>query len=221
MNPIVSHQASHESTEPWGDAHPRRGLGYHEIAVAFVKDFPVGETLTAATFDDWAQKRGLLNVPTNAPKRSDAWMAHLHRRHELRYRLNKAGSHPRMIEAAQSFVIETVVNGTYEVRSPQSAVIHSQVQRKLTSLMETKRQQVAYLMQSADWGEIQPQERTLMEELYFDIEAFEKHVNLQADLLGQRFARVESRLRRAIEKGELKPLNGGLGQLLTPPRADQ
>ncbi len=209
--------ANQADDEEWGIANPRRGLNHHEAAAAFIKEFPVGQTLSATAFDEWAHRYRLLNMPpVGTAKRSDQWMAHLHRRHELRYRLNKAGSHPRMLEASTPFSIDTVVNGTYEVRSPQTAVVYSQVQRKLQSLVQTKRQQVAYLMQSADWENIKPSERALMEELFFDISAFEKGINLQADLLSERFARVEAKLRRAIQIGEVKPQNGGLKQLLSP-----
>src|SRR5690349_4656093 len=81
---------------PWGKANPRRGAGHTDTALMFLRDHPVGETLTPEKFDEWAQRLGLLNVPTGAPKQSDAWLAHLQRRHQLRYNINKAATHPRM-----------------------------------------------------------------------------------------------------------------------------
>src|SRR4051812_16127758 len=119
------------SAKPWGEANPRRGANYETEAAAFVRAFPVGTTLTAEAFDGWAQDKGLLKVPASAKKKSDAWLAHLQRRHQLRYSINTAGTHPRM---DTPFIIEAVGQNIWEVRSPETAIARNQTVERIKSL---------------------------------------------------------------------------------------
>lgn len=194
---------------PWGQANPMRGVNHVDTAIAFLAEFPVGSFLSQDAFDDWAQRHGLLNVPTGAPKRSDAWMAHLQRRHHLRYGINQAGAHPRM---ETPFVVESVKGnlGQLEVRSPDVAIQKNRFLDRVESLCKTKRQQLAYLMQSADWSSLPPEERLTAEMLHYDIEMFQKQMALQSSCLSEKFDRLELRLRRAVESGELRTRNGGI-----------
>jgi hypothetical protein len=196
---------------PWGKANPRRGAGHTSTAVAFLKDHPVGETLSPEAFDEWAQRHGLLNVPTGAPKQSDAWLAHLQRRHQLRYNINKAASHPRM---DTPFVIEAVGRDLWEVRSPHIAITRSDMLQRVETLLVAKRKQLNYLMQSADWSILPPYERVIAEEIYNDIDAFQEDVERQASRLGRRLVRLEHKIRRAVETGEVQPVNGGIKAIL-------
>ena len=43
---------------PWGEPKAIRGEGYREMAVQFIKDFPVGTTLTSEQFDKWSHHHG-------------------------------------------------------------------------------------------------------------------------------------------------------------------
>jgi len=194
--------------KPWGKANPRRGANYQDDAIAFVNDFPIGTTLSPEAFDDWAQRRGSLNVPTGAPKQSDAWKAYLQRRHELRSGINKAASHPRM---DTPFVIESIGVGLWEVRTPQMAISKTRMLRRIESLCETHHKQLAYLMQSADWSALPIHERIVAESLYDQIDHFREDTERHASRLTCQFAKLEAKLRLAIESGELKPRNGGGG----------
>lgn len=199
--------------KPWGSANPLRGANHEDTAASFVRDYPPGTTLKQDEFDEWAQRHGLLNVPTGAPKKSDAWLAHLQRRHQLRYNINMAGSHPRM---EIPFVVESIKGGNLEVRTPQLAISKCKLTDRLETLCVTKRRQLAYLMQSADWSGLPQHERIVAETLYDDIDMFQQKIELEATCLNGKFAKLESKLRRAVESGRIKPQNGGIRGLISP-----
>jgi hypothetical protein len=186
----------------WGEANEKRGLEKFADAIAFVREFPITTILTNEQFDEWAQRQGLLNSPPpTALKRSDTWMAHLHRRHELRYRLNKAGSHPRLQEnGATPFSMDSLGRGMYQVRAPHIAVAQSGLPRKVASLVKYKKIQLTYLMQSADWTQIPPHERAVAESIYDDIENFAALINLQADSLSNKLGKLRRRLEQIVPK---------------------
>lgn len=204
--------ATIQSEEPvWGRANPRRGAGFEDAAIAFVHEFPIGGTLTAEQFDEWAMQVGLLKPPASRAKQSDAWQAHLQRRHQLKYGINKASAHPRM---NTPFIIETVGSGVWEVRSPHFAISRSTMLDRIESLIKTRRQQLAYLMQSADWAILPPHERTVAESLYDDIEMLKQRMELESQGLANKFAKLERKLRKAVERGDIKPANGGIRAII-------
>jgi hypothetical protein len=199
------------SEKPWGKANPNRGANYIDDAMAFIKQFPIGSKLSPEAFDEWAQKRGALNVPTGAPKQSDAWKAYLQRRHELRYGINRAATHPRM---EPPFVIDAISFGLWEVRTPQMSISQNKILVGVQSLFNTRRRQLAYLMQSADWSALPVHERIFAENLYDQIDNFREDVERHANRLTLQFSRLESKLRTAIESGEVHCENGGIQRLL-------
>jgi hypothetical protein len=202
--------------KPWGFANPRRGQRYHELALAFIKDHPIGTTLTVDEFDTWAQHRGELNVPVGAPKTSDAWKAHLQRRHELRNKLRTASTHSRMLESGSTpFSLDQVSQGALEVRKPQDAIIQGNIPKKIASLITTKRKQLAFVMQSADWEHIPPHLRERLESIYDDIDLFKESIDMHERQLSMKFAKVQSKIRRELEAGAITPVNHGLQQLLS------
>lgn len=211
MNSITT-IAGHIDEPSWGRANPARGAGYEDAARAFVVAFPVGSRLTAEEFDEWAQSGGLLPVPRDADRKSDAWQAHLQRRHQLKYSINKAGSHPRM--QPNAFIIETIAMGTLEVRSPYFAISRSTMLNKIDSLINTKRKQLAYLMQSADWSVLPPHERAMAESLYDDIDMLKQRMDLESEGLAHKFRKLEVKLRKAVESGVVRPANGGIKAIL-------
>lgn len=202
---------------PTRPANPRRGANHVDMALAFLHDHPVGTSLQPDAFDRWVQHRGFMNVPLGAPKDSDAWMAYLQRRHHLRYNINKAASHPRM---QTPFVIETVGPGLWEVRPPQVAISRTKMLAQMESLVGTKRKQLRYLMESADWSILPPHDRAIAETLYDDIDMFQRKVELETECLGQKFTKLEHKLRVALETGALRPQDGGIRALLNPPGED-
>jgi hypothetical protein len=202
--------------EGWGKANSLRGREYHELAIAFLDDFPVGgPAFSIMKFDEWAHRRGLLNVPFGAMKKSDAWLAHLQRRHHLRYNINKAAAHTRMSEAgAEPYIIESVRQDFLEVRPLHRAISENSIGERLESLVKTKRRQLSYLMQSADWEQLPPHERVVAEVIYDDISAFGSRVTFEADQITGKLRRLEARLKLALQRGELKASNGGVAALL-------
>ncbi len=206
------------SSEKWGKANDRRGKRYADLALSFVADFPIGTHLTAEQFDAWLQESGLLTVPaTYVAKNSDAWLGHLQRRHIIRNRINTAAVHPRMAETAQgvSFIL-VAIRGGFEVQSPQVAASKAELPRKIRSLTETKRKQLSYLMQSADWSALPIHEQAIASEIYDDIDNFVVDTKTGADRISRKLARLEHRLAVLMDTGAVKPTNGGLKQLLSP-----
>jgi hypothetical protein len=199
----------------WGMANPRRGIHHIDPALAFVRDFPIGTVLSPDAFDRWAHQRGLLNVPIGAPKQADVWKAHLQRRHELKYRINRASTHPRMTEFGVSpFTIEKAGRDAWEVRAPHVAISQSRFTEQIVSLLVTKKRKLGYLMQSADWSVLPPHERAFAEALYDDIDGFGQMMDMQAGILHAKFAKLEAKIRRGLESGEMQPKNHGFQTIL-------
>ena len=204
--------------KPWGEANPRRGENHDMEAKMFVGAFPVGTVLTASAFDEWAHSKGLLNVPVGAKKKSDAWLAHLQRRHQLRYGINMAGSHPRM---ETRFVLEAIGQNVWEVRSPETAIAQNQIVKRIESLTQTRRKQLAFLMQSADWSAIPTYERIFAESLFDDIDSFGETVEQSARHLTNKFARLKHNLQVAVERGDIQPRNGGIRAIVDDVQDEQ
>jgi|SRR5580765_104558 hypothetical protein len=209
-------ETSHE--RPWGEASPRRGKANLQLALSFVAAFPVASKLTAAEFDQWAAKEGLLVIPpADSSTDSDAWKAHLHRRHELRYRINKAGAHPRLAdEGSTPFTMDTVSPSFYEVRSPHAAYAQSSMAMKIMSTTVTQKTKLAYLMQSADWGSLPAYEQVFAEEIYSDIDGLAEDTITRAGRINKKMEGLKKRLELSVGTGEIKPQNGGIRQLLSP-----
>lgn len=83
----------------------------------------------------------------------------------------------------------------------------------MSSLCITKRRQLGYLMQSADWSLLPPHERAFAESLYDDINSFARRVNDDAGDLSNKFRKLEGKLKKAIEGG-LESANGGIAAVL-------
>jgi hypothetical protein len=202
----------HAEEPSWGRANPVRGAGYEDAARKFLVEFPIGSRLTADEFDEWAQAADLLPTPRDTDRKSDAWQAHLQRRHQLKYGINKAASHPRM--QSDAFVVETIAMGLWEVRSPHFAISRNAMLSKIDSLINTKRKQLAYLMQSADWTVLPPHERAMAESLYDDIDMLKQRMELESEGLASKFRKLEFKLRKAVESGEVRPANGGIKAII-------
>jgi hypothetical protein len=202
----------------WGEASKIRGQSNMQMAMDFVTAFPVGTELNISEFDQWAHASGLLVVPSaDASKNSDAWKAHLQRRHELRYRINNAGSHPRLRDNGSTpFTLDKLPGGgMYAVRAPHAAVAMSEIPGKVASFLGTKRRKLGYLMQSEDWDNLPPYERIVAETIFDDIDRFRGLIEHQVRSLESKFSKLESRLRRAVGAGQITSTNGGIAGLLT------
>lgn len=215
---VGSLRPTQKASQPWGEASDLRGRGYTELAKAFVARFPVGTTMSAEELDKWFEEHRMLTIPpVYAPKSSDAWMGHLQRRHICRSRINKAATHPRMVDDGSSSFIIAAIGGLFEVRAPHLAVTKGELPRKIITLTKTKRKQLVYLMQSADWSVLPPSERVAAEMIFYDIEKFAKDARSDADHISFKLAQFEAKIRKAMEMGEIVAQNHGLTNLLAPP----
>jgi hypothetical protein len=206
----------------WDTASKSRGLANLQLALDFVANFPIGTIVRANEFDAWAAQQDLIKVPhPESDKQGDAWKAHLMRRHELRYRINNAGAHPRLRDHGSTpFSFDTVTPGLYEVRQPYQAATRSNIPSKVASFINTKQKQLAYLMQSEDWTALAPWDRIAAKTLYRDIAAFKRRIDADAKELIEKFDELEAQLRSAVEVGDINPRNGGIKQLSTPDLLD-
>lgn len=202
-------------------ANPMRGKGFHDHAVAFSETFAIGDTLSADKFDEWAHERGYLNVPFGAKKQSDVWLAHLQRRHQLRYSINKAAMHPRMREEnRQPFIIENIGHKAWEVRDVVTALQQNETAKKLAQLADVQKKKLVYLQQSEDFEQLPPYMRLAVTDLSADIDSALAKIDLESRDLDRRIARIQGRIRASIESGEVKPINGGIRGFLKGERSE-
>ena len=205
----------------WGQASDRRGTGYADLAKKFLVSFPLGSKIHPDQLDAWLHQHGMLvQPPANSSKNSDVWLSHLQRRHIMRGRINKAASHPRMASEGSAAFSVVAIRGGFEVLASHMAVSKVELPHKLKTLAVTKRQQLAYLMQSADWSVLPPHEQAIGEEIYNDIDAFVEDTGTRADRISAKLARLERRISVMLASGAIVPLNGGFTQILAAPEAE-
>ena len=182
---------------PWGKAHPLRGANHDDVARQFVADNPVDSILSVDDFDAWAQRHGLLNVPTGAPRDSDAWMAHCRRRTKLRYRINKGGSHPRMQDGSTPFVVEMDGQNRMKVRGPEDAAACISMQRSV-QIVTTRRRQLRDLLQSKDAANLPPDQRRLLNHMWQLVNHHQQHAELLNRQWNESYELVAAGLRQFL-----------------------
>jgi hypothetical protein len=197
-------------------ANKLRGKSFHDQAVAFSEAFAIGEALTPEKFDKWAHEKGYLNVPFDASKQSDVWLAHLQRRHQFRYSINKAAMHPRMREENRApFTIEHAGPNLWEVRSVVDAINRDDTAKKLARLAVVQRRKLLYLQQSEDFVQLPIYLRMAVLDISADIDEVLEKTALEAKGLERRIDRITERVRASISEGEVTPTNGGIAGLLS------
>jgi hypothetical protein len=206
--------------EPVNTASDRRGTShYTQVACKFVRDYPIGEILSAELLDTWFGKNDLLTVPPiDTPRSGDAWMAHLQRRHLQVKRVNQSSTHPRMRDYGSTAFVIVAEGGKFHVRAPHEAIVQGRLPRKVLSVCKTGRKKLRYLMESADWSALPAYERALAESIEDDIDLFEKHINSSADALTTKLAKLDRKIRQSMVAGELPKNSDGIGKFLSPPR---
>jgi len=208
------------SRNPVKAANKRRGAEYRDDAIEFAKQYPIGSTLTWDEFTQFSIDQGIIDVaslPTEeeaADKQSNAWLAHLQRRHQVRTSLNKASAHPAMIPYGGAFVIEPSGGGLV-VRSTAQAMAANDAPRRIASLATSKRQKLEYLIQSTDWSQLPAHERGLAEAVRRDIDDWVEVVNLQATQLERKFVDLGHHLNKLVAIGQVQATNGGITGLLS------
>jgi hypothetical protein len=196
------------NVEPFNNlkpANPRRGLKDHVHAVAFIKAFPIGTIISGLQLDNWLEAEGMLTVPRNVEKRSVEWRAHLFDRHECRNRLNRGASHPRMHDDnLPAFAIDSVGQGTFEVRAAHAAAILSEVPHKVERLLNTKYQRLVYLMQSIDYTAMTDADQIRIETLMDQVGDFRNRIMFDVERLDRQYAKLDQRIQKRLENGTLK-----------------
>lgn len=197
-----------------------------QAAKRFLAEYPIGALLKPEEFDEWARKHGLLNSPPpDVPRNSDIWLAHLQRRHQFRYHLNRVAMRPLVgnEEDRTPFVIEMAGGGTglLEVRTPAMAVSKNRIATRVSSLVVTKRRQLQQLLKSADWTALPPYEKIFAETLYRSIDRFAKRTLDDSNELNEQFQELAAKLRAAIEIGAVKSMNHGIAGILDAPQTDE
>jgi hypothetical protein len=202
-------------------ANPRRGLRNEHLAVQFAQQHPVGSVMTMDDFDQWCQAAGLLVLPMPpVVKKSDAWLAHLQRRHQAREGLNRALVHPRMTAIGmEPCKIERIAHLRLEVRNVRDLILHNRMAKAVSSLTGTHRKQLQYAMQSADWQTLPAYERVRIEMLYFDIEGFGESTEYAAGQLKRKMQQVIEAMNHAVASGAITASNT-VAQALTAPIPD-
>jgi hypothetical protein len=213
--------SDNKAVSAWGKANPLRGADYHALAIKFIRDFPIGTTLDNDKFDSWAEAQrdetgeSMLKVPHGYPTHSDEWLAHVTRRNQLRANLYKASTHPRMHEnGGQCYVLTRVAQGVMTVEASSTALTQSHFANKLDTLVNTKRQHLGYLMQSADLARLPPEQRAIAENLYTEISDWNDVLQLQTRQMDARFGRLVAQIRHDVEAGRTTRLNHGIDRML-------
>jgi len=203
-------------------ANPLRGNSLRDAAAQFAKDFPLGSykqprKISIEEFDRWLETQGLLVVPPDGtPKDSDAWLGHLQRRHQFIGQINKAATHPRMRDdyGLNCFAIRPK-SGMIWIRPPHEQIAQGEIPSKIATVLKTRRKQLRYLMESADWAVLPPYERMFAEAINDDIDTFEKHILVGVEGITDKFNKLAHKIQKSVEANEYQPTNGGIKMLLS------
>jgi hypothetical protein len=199
---------------------PGIGKRYRQAAKDFIIYYPIGSQLTWDEFTQFAVNYGLLDtalLPSQQDmqnKQSDAWLAHLQRRHQARAKINNSARHDVMNDYGGAYTIEAS-GGALIVRSTAVALAENTAAKKIKSLSSTKKNQLNRLMQSTDWDQLPPHEKGLAETISIDIDNFVARIVLESNQLEQKFRRVAHRLSSLVQTGQINAPNGGITGLLT------
>lgn len=203
------------NVSPVGEANPLRGAGYHESAVAFLKAFPVGTSLNSSQFDAFILTNQLVKAPSSTDKGSDGWQAFLQRRHQAKINLNKAGSHPRMIDQGlEPFVISQLGANALQVKTPYQAVLTTPLAKSVETLVNTKRTALRHLMQSIDYEQLPPNAQSQVQNVSDTIDDFKASVEFNTDRLNMKFEKLRAQVELMVLSGIIKPKNSGITNLI-------
>jgi hypothetical protein len=131
--------------------------------------------------------------------------------------LNNAASHSSMHTHGGAYVVETTCqnSGAMSVKSIMAALAEAGAGKKIEGLAKTKRQQLRYLIESADWSALPVHEQVFAEALYDDIDHFVRQIGSNAGFLEDKFAKLKSRIERLVHSGQITPTNGGIAGFLS------
>lgn len=190
---------------PWGRANARRGRSYHDDAVAFAQQFPIGSQLTSTDLGNWAQQHGLLTIP--ASKYDPEWLGYLQARGLIRDRIRKAGSHPRMFETeiGTTFTIVRIAGETWRVTAAQEAMRQADPLGEADSVLMAKKRHFQYLAQGAFLAGT-PVARFLADEMYHAIEDAARDLTARRQQVIDRANRAQALIEAEIQRNQTPAL---------------
>jgi hypothetical protein len=201
--------------------NPNRGSAMKEIALRFAERFPLEKfgqpkNISIEDLDQWLDEQNLLVLPpVGTPKDSDAWLGHLQRRHQCIQNINKASTHPRMRDEGSHCYIIKPQYGRVIIRAPHEQIAQGEIPTKITTILRTRRQQLRYLMESADWEVLPAEERVAVKYLTHAIDGFEETVMSQIRTIGKQFNELASAIQKAVDSKMIIPKNGGINNVLS------
>jgi hypothetical protein len=206
----------------FGTSDPRKGDRHKHVAVRFAVQFPVGTTLTVDEFDLWCESEGLLTVPPSpVAKSSDAWLAHLQRRHQIKHGLNQALTHARMnavggVQPCRIVSVSTPGGRRFEVLNLTDAVSNNKMAKSVTSLTKTHRTRILYAMQAADWEMVPAIDRLRLQMIFDHIEGYGDLITSEGERLTRRIDAAIRSIEHLVQSG-LLPASSGVRAALTAP----
>jgi hypothetical protein len=208
-------------------ANPIRGKTFHDLAVAFVTEFPINTKLTTEQFDAWsdkmkdgafkddAEKLGLFATPNDMPANSIEWRAHITDRNNLRYNIKKASEHPRMYDrGSAAFTIRIPAKDTLVVTTPETAIGEFNLRKAVEDLFEKKKQQLLYLQQSVDYKALGNDLKYECERVTDEIERLEHDLKTDIQYTEKAVNRFRDQVARKVQIGAVTPQNGAIDQLI-------
>jgi hypothetical protein len=139
---------------PWERENPKRGASSHDLALAFIEDFPIGSQLSQDRFGQWLQHHNLL---VTAPRGSIGRGEYTSERKKWRGKINNAASHSRMNAAINAtFTISLIAQETLEVRDCLVALATTDNVRPIELHAKARRRQMNHWAAGIDWSKHSP-----------------------------------------------------------------
>ena len=139
---------------PWDRESPRRGASHHDLALAFIAEFPIGSQLSQDRFGQWLQQHNLLVI---APLNSIARRVYTYERKRWRAQINNSASHSRMNAAVGfTFTIALIAQDTLEVRDCIVALATTDNVRPIEMHAKARRRQMNHWAAGIDWSKHSP-----------------------------------------------------------------
>ena len=179
-----------------GEAHPLRGLNYHDLASEFVQCFPIGSVVAVEVFDQFIIQHGGVKPPSDMDKDSDGWQAFVLRRHNARQGLNKAGTHPRMSESGLDCFYLDVLDkgGKYKVVAPIDKLVNSDMPLKSLSVNRAHLKEIDMLLQSSNFEQLSPEQQVELRHFKHVLSTFWDDTQHKAKQLQGGFVELKNRI---------------------------
>jgi hypothetical protein len=179
---------------------------YYEHAVAFLQAFKLDSFISHGEFDKWAIEKGLLKKPSSTEIDSDAWVAHIQRRHRLRANFNYAASSLQMKREAglEPYTIDRVGTDHYHIRRLHVAVITNKTTERIRSYCINQGKSFGRFMVNADWSRTDPNLKQAAEDQIADLIDFGEEIDTKLIVYNRKCARLANRLQKQIEDGTIR-----------------